>query len=222
MPRLPCWEALSEKYSTMNTKAILSAVVAVLLLAQNVFATGITAFGALVFNASFENNTFGCIAGNACTVGADPTPSWSSASLPASLGAGASVTYGYSNGTTGQKNGAVSGGTYDLRDSSCINVIRGANNNGGNASSLVFVADVNAGNYKVTVWGPTLNSYGISGATNFNWYVYDGNNNLINSGSGEVTNGGYTVTGSGNATFKVVVTPTNANELGSVFVRIDT
>ena len=204
----------------LNKKSLFAALVLAGSFFVNSAAAQLIMVGGNVPNGTYEQSAFGAFAYTTCTLSAYGTPAWSSQSMPASLSGGQSVTWGYTDGTAGSTALGGTAGTnqFKLANGSFRNVIRGANNNGGVASSLQCATV--AGNGKtfvdVMIWGPTLNNYGVSGATNIAWDIRDINNNVVASGTGEAT---VRVYFSGTAALTTKIWPTDANELGSAMVH---
>lgn len=146
---------------------------------------------------------------------------WSSPSSPASLSTSGTMSGGPNDGynfSSGDPELSTSFLTNNASNGSGRGVIRGKNNNGGTASTL-RVGGNSSNAVTVVIWGPTLNSFGITGATNFTWTA-TGGNGYSNSGSSE---GSFTVPQSAMAAgpLNVVITPSNDNELGSVMVNLN-
>lgn len=106
---------------------------------------------------------------------------------------------------------------YFLKNASCRGTI-------GQSSSMNSIFDVStdvSSGFSVTIWGPTLNNYGLTGATNFTWYVLtstDGSNySMVQSGNGEVNN--YVVPGNPVKIF-IIVNPNVATN-GTVLAQVN-
>lgn len=147
---------------------------------------------------------------------------WSSPSSPASLSANGTMTFGPNDGKSllGGYDG-WSTTANNLCNASGRSIIRGKNNNGGTYASYFYAVVTSNNAVSVVIWGPTLNNYGITGATNFTWTAYTASG-YSNSGSGEAS---FTVPQSymkiGSTTYglQVTVQPSSDNELGSAMVN---
>lgn len=152
---------------------------------------------------------------------------WSSPTTPASLSAGGTITAGPNdgasiNGFTGPR--ITSSLTWNMANASGRSVIRGKNNNGGTTPSALIVGMTSSRSVQVVIWGPTLSSFGLTGATNFTWTASNGvtgSSAYSNSGTGEAT---FTIPSYallGIYTVNVEITPSNDNELGHVMVNFN-
>jgi hypothetical protein len=138
---------------------------------------------------------------------------WSSPAQPALLGPGYTMAFGPNDGRIPIWN-AYTTTANALSNASGRGVIRGANKNGGSSKGLLVGVGANQ-NLRIVIWGPTLNQFGVNGATNFSWTVQvDGTTH--SSGTGEAT---VNVSISSAKTVNVIMNPTSNDELGSVMAN---
>lgn len=146
---------------------------------------------------------------------------WSSPASPASLSTGGTMSCGPNDGynfSSGFPALDCSFMVPNASNASGRGVIRGKNNNGGTTPSSVTFTCRSTNDVQIVIWGPTLNGFGLTGATHFTWNVTCGS--YSNSNSGEAT---FTIPQSYTASNQifVTITPSNDNELGSVMANFN-
>jgi hypothetical protein len=134
-----------------------------------------------------------------------PNPSTVSGGTAVSAGGSANVGIGASATvlTNGSTRGTITGGAFGTRT---LDVHFASSSGTYNAATI-------------TILGPTLNNYGLDGATNFSWIVRTDSGNEQWSGTGEATVS--IPSGSYRRHFYVFITPTYYYEYGDVMAEIN-
>ena len=99
---------------------------------------------------------------------------------------------------------------------SARSTLHGTNNGYADLHSLFVMPGTHT--VSITIWGPTLDNFGVHGARNFSWTISDHNNSVVlRSGTGEAQIDGLSCTD----TVTIIITPTDPNENGDVIAMVN-